>query len=417
MRKPSEPPCWLSPIRAKPSKTWVLLPAALLLTLAATAALAAPPKPLQVEAGRGQLKELHGRIETLRRDLAKSEETRAEAADQLKETESAISDINRGLRELGGVREKTQAELSGLEGQSQRLETRIAAQQAQLSRLLYGKYLNGETDALQLVLSGADPNQAARDLHYLSLLSIAQANLLRLLRGTLAEKQLLAEALRAKHGDLVAIEQKRQQQKAALLGRQQQRQEVLAKLSGKIKLQRREIDTLKHDEKRLGVLIEGLSRIVAKPAKAAPALRNEKLPEALGFSGNFAKLKGRLRLPSRGTLANRFGTPRAGGGATWKGVFIRAAEGVEVKAVAPGRVVFADWLRGFGNLIIVDHGDGYLSVYGNSQSLYRRLGDTVKGGETVAAVGNSGGNPESGLYFELRHQGLAIDPLKWVNLK
>lgn len=415
MRKPSEPPCWLSPIRAKSNSLIRLLLAAALLAAAAYT-LAAP-----LEAKRGQLQELHRRIETLRRDLVKSEETRAEAADQLKETESAISDIDRGLHELGGQREKVQAQLTDFGGQSQRLETQIGAQQAQLSRLLYGKYINGEADALQLILSGADPNQAARDLHYLSMLSLAQAKLLHLLRDTFAEKQRLAEAARAKHGELLAIEQHRQQQKAALLGRQQQRQEVLSKLSGKIKLQRREIDTLKRDEKRLGALIAGLSRIVAKPPqpsrRGTPALKSAKLPESLGFSGDFARLKGRLRLPARGTLANRFGAARPGGGTTWKGVFIRAQAGAEVQAVAPGRVVFADWLRGFGNMIIVDHGDGYLSVYGNSQSLYRQVGDTVRGGEAVAAVGNSGGNPESGLYFELRHQGLAIDPLKWVNLK
>ncbi|MEK7737457.1 MAG: peptidoglycan DD-metalloendopeptidase family protein, partial [Pseudomonadota bacterium] len=92
-------------------------------------------------------------------------------------------------------------------------------------------------------------------------------------------------------------------------------------------------------------------------------------------------------------------------------------EGSEVKAVAPGRVVFADWLRGFGNLVIIDHGDAFLSVYGNNQSLFRQLGESVKSGDVIAAVGNSGGNPESGLYFELRQQGQTVDPLKWVGLK
>ena len=391
----------------------------LLLAALLTASGFAPAAPL--EAKRGQLQELHGRIEALRRNLAKSEETRAEAADQLKETESAISDINRGLRELGGQRDEIQAQLSGLGQQAQQLAAEISAQQAQLGRLLYRQYVNGEADALQLALAGSDPNQAARDVHYLSLLSHAKADLLHRLADTLAEKQRLAETARAKHGELVAIEQRRQQQKAALQASQQQRQEVLSKLSGKIKLQRREMDTLKRNEKRLSVLIAGLSRIVAKPQPGRQggkaAARNEQLPESLGFSGNFARQKGRLHLPTRGELSNRFGTARAGGGATWKGLFIRAAEGAEVQAIAPGRVVFADWLRGFGNLIIVDHGDAYLSVYGNSQSLYRQVGDSVKGGEPVATVGNSGGNPESGLYFELRHQGLAIDPLKWVKLK
>jgi septal ring factor EnvC (AmiA/AmiB activator) len=128
-------------------------------------------------------------------------------------------------------------------------------------------------------------------------------------------------------------------------------------------------------------------------------------------------MKGKLHLPVRGELAGRFGARRAEGGAIWKGLFIRTAEGTEVHAVASGSVVFSDWLRGFGNLMIVDHGDGFLSVYGNNESLLLQAGETVKSGEVIATVGNSGGNPESGLYFELRHQGQAFDPLKWASLR
>jgi len=102
---------------------------------------------------------------------------------------------------------------------------------------------------------------------------------------------------------------------------------------------------------------------------------------------------------------------------TWKGLFIRAAGGDAVKAVAAGQVVFADWLRGFGNILIVDHGDDYLSLYGNNETLYKQVGDTLQGGDTIAAVGNSGGNPDSGLYFELRHKGKPFDPLGWATLK
>ena len=125
-------------------------------------------------------------------------------------------------------------------------------------------------------------------------------------------------------------------------------------------------------------------------------------------------MRGQLRLPVKGTIAGRFGSPRAEGGASWKGIFIRAAEGVEVKAVAAGAVVFSDWLRGFGNLLIIDHGDDFLSVYGNNESLLATVGARVRSGEAVATVGNSGGNPDSGLYFELRHRGQAFDPLKWA---
>lgn len=148
----------------------------------------------------------------------------------------------------------------------------------------------------------------------------------------------------------------------------------------------------------------------AKPAP--PAAADIALAPAAP-EGAFASLRGELRAPVAGKIAAKFGAKR-GDGPSWKGVFIRAGEGSDVHAVAAGRVVFAEWLRGFGNLIIVDHGGQYMSIYGNNQSLLKRAGDIVKAGDTIASAGNSGGNEESGLYFELRHQGRAFDPAGWV---
>ena len=151
--------------------------------------------------------------------------------------------------------------------------------------------------------------------------------------------------------------------------------------------------------------------------KASPTLaRNELTPDASVQDGAFAALRGKLRLPIRGDVTAKFGSKR-GEGPTWKGLFIRAEEGTEVKAIAAGRVVFAEWLRGFGNLIIVDHGSQYMTIYGNNQSVLKHAGDAVKPGEVIASTGNSGGNEQSGLYFEMRHQGRAFDPLGWVTIR
>jgi septal ring factor EnvC (AmiA/AmiB activator) len=130
--------------------------------------------------------------------------------------------------------------------------------------------------------------------------------------------------------------------------------------------------------------------------------------------GAFGALRGKLKLPVAGQIANYFGSARADGGTTWKGLFIRAADGAPVRAVAAGVVVFADWLRGFGNLMIVDHGEGYMSLYSNNESLYKQAGDAVKTGETIATVGNSGGQESPGVYFELRHQSRPINPMTWI---
>lgn len=137
-------------------------------------------------------------------------------------------------------------------------------------------------------------------------------------------------------------------------------------------------------------------------------------PSSVPAGASFAQLQGRLPAPVRGELIGRFGAPRSGGGTSWKGVFIRADVGTEVRAVAAGEVVFADWLRGFGNLVVVDHGGEFLTIYGNNDALLRTNGQRVSSGEVLARVGSSGGGGESGLYFEVRRQGQALDPLKWI---
>ncbi len=156
---------------------------------------------------------------------------------------------------------------------------------------------------------------------------------------------------------------------------------------------------------------------------SAPASlgRNELTPQAdakdSAYERPFESLRGQLRLPVRGNLIPRFGPKRGDGRPTWKSLFIRTEEGAEVKAVAAGQVIFADWLRGFGNLMIIDHDNQYMTIYGNNQALLKRPGDAVKTGDVIANAGNSGGNEQSGLYFEMRHQGRTFDLLEWVNTR
>lgn len=159
-----------------------------------------------------------------------------------------------------------------------------------------------------------------------------------------------------------------------------------------------------------------LAATEASSAKVGIAIKNELVPQESVNGASFASLRGQLRLPLRGSVAAKFGSQRSEGPSS-KGLFIRATEGEPVRAIAQGRVVFAEWLRGFGNLLIVDHGGQYMSIYGNNQTLLKRAGDAVKSGDTIANAGNSGGNEESGLYFEMRHRGRAFDPLGWVNIR
>lgn len=422
---------------------WRSIWIAVAFALTAAAPARAAKKPPEIKQKRSELNELKERIDSLRHEVAEAEESRADVADQLKEAEQAISDASRRLRELAARRSAAQNELANLETETTRLEQQVAEQRERLARILRSRYQGGETERMEQLLGGGDPNQSARDAHYLTRLSRAQAALTDELRRSLDEKRRLAENVRAKSAEMSAIEQDRRKEHADLLAQQNKRKQVLDRIAGDIKARRKEIDSLKRDERRLGDLIERLGRAAKQARKprstprvtrAAPAgplspaapeaetpprsiARIEQVPDESANGDSFGRLKGSLHFPIRGELINRFGAPRQEGHSTWKGVFIRAPAGGEVKAVAAGRVVYADWLRGFGNLVIVDHGDSYLSVYGNNEAVFKTEGQPVQAGETIAAVGNSGGNPDSGLYFELRHQGQPLDPMKWVTLR
>lgn len=366
------------------------------------------------------LRQLRDKIEALQKRLADAEESKNEAADALKESEGAISDASRTLRELGQQSREANQRLAELRAASQQSESTLGTQQALLARLLYQQYLGGQSEPLKLLLNREDPNQIARQLHYFSYISRARAGLIENLRSRLTEIKDLARQVEQQVAELAAIAAEQTVQKKRLEREKLARSQVLVRISRNIQKQKHEIGTLRRDENRLTRLIEQLARIVARaPARSssAPRLKNERLPDTSGDGSPFRQLKGRLALPVRGELSNRFGSPRSDSGLMWKGLFIASKAGEEVRAIAAGRVVFADWLRGFGNLLIIDHGDGYMSLYGNNETLYKQVGDALRGGETIAAVGNSGGNADSGLYFEIRHQGRPFDPLSWVTAR
>ena len=364
------------------------------------------------------LKDIRGRIEALKKQLTESESSKADAVDALKDSERAVSETSRKLYQISGQRREVNTALSRLQSRTRIVESNIADEQATLGRLLYQQYVGGQSDAIKLVLNGEDPNEIARQLHYLSYVSRARAELLASLRENLANLEKLSGETRHKSSELHALQSDETLQMRRLEKEKAERQRVYIKVSDDIDQNRKQLSTLKRDEERLSQLIERLAKEAArKNKKSGKRITNQALPNADTGSGSFRQLKGRLRLPVIGELMNRFGGQRQDSGLSWKGLFISAKPGREVKAVAGGRVVYADWLRGFGNLLILDHGDGYMSLYGNNESLIKQVGDETRAGDTIAATGNSGGNPDSGLYFELRFQGKPFDPIPWVTLK
>jgi septal ring factor EnvC (AmiA/AmiB activator) len=389
----------------------------------------------EVESKKSELEALKQRLQSLQREFRAAEEHRTEAADELRQSERSISEAIRELRELEQEQRRANAELTALQEASAATEKRIEQQQASLSEAIRASHQRGQSDALKLMLSGRDPNQTARDLRYLASLSRAQLELIESLKTDLAKLEQLKTEASNKSAVLAELREARLKEQKKLQSERTEREKLLTKLSAQIKKQRSEIATLKRDEQRMTQLVERLNRLVAEkaarekaarekaaksakaPAKSAtrsPLGVNTRTPEPFQTDKPFSRLKGSLSLPVKGELMNRYGAPREEGGVSWKGLFIRAAEGSVVKAIAAGQVVFSEWLRGFGNLIIVDHGEGYMSLYSNNESLYKQVGDPVQPGDAIASVGNSGGQSDSGLYFEMRHQSRPINPMHWV---
>jgi len=373
---------------------------------------------------------LRSRIESLRSELEGRESERREARDALRASEIAISDASRALQAAEAEARAARAAIAELAERRASQERSLETGQAALGRLLAARAIagisGGAPDFVRLALSGEDLADAARKLHYLTYLSRAAAQMVEGHRNALVVAARLKAESEEKARELTAIEARGRNDREQLLKERREYRRLLERISGEIRSARKRIQMLVADESRLARLVEEIGKVLSARPGAGYG-RVTLVPEAGTGAGSvtggvtaarlFSTLKGSLRLPVRGELAGRFGTPHPEGGMSTKGVFIRAPEGEQVRAVGAGRVVYSDWMRGFGNMLIVDHGEAFLSIYGNNESLLKQTGDMVTLGEPLATVGQSGGNEQTGLYFELRHLGRAFDPLRWVKLK
>jgi septal ring factor EnvC (AmiA/AmiB activator) len=404
----------------------------------------APPssqkRQQELQSEQQQLKQ---ELAKLKRQLMASEASRTEAADALSASEAAISKANRRLRELADARSRVERQIEDLRQGSRSVGASRSRQQAQLAEALRQHYQLTLNDPLQTFLAGGNPSDLGRDAEYYGYLSRAAVMRIGELRERQTELSRLEDESTKKREELAKIADDESKNRRDLVTEQARRKQAMTRLSRQIAAQRHSIGKLERDEKRLGDLIGQLSKVLADQARrdaqreaaraaresgqrpaprsgtAPPGQTSPSGPDAEPPAGSqFAQLRGRLPMPVNGEVTGRFGAPRrvegAGTAPSWKGIFIRAPSGTGVHAVAAGQVVFADWLRGFGNLMVIDHGGGFLSVYGNNESLLRNVGDRVAVGDVVASVGNTGGIEQTGLYFELRFQGRPFDPLKWV---
>ncbi|MDC8832142.1 murein hydrolase activator EnvC family protein [Alteromonas gilva] len=347
---------------------------------------------LELQALQDELKARQAALQDSRTD--------AEALQKvLAESEKQIGAVARKLNAISTSLDDTRQQQQALNARRKELETAIEQQQSLLSGQLKSAFISGNFDYAKMVFYQEDAARFERILTYYKYLNEARQKEITKFKSSVDELEQVNAQLLVKAQELTQLLARQEQQQSELLARQQDRQQTLRKLESKIA----------SDESRIAQLREAEQALVEAIEKAQ---RESQLPQELtGLTAD----KGKLLKPADGSLRKLFGKRRQGQ-VRWKGIMIDGQEGSAVKAVAHGRVIYADWLRGFGLVTIIEHGDGFMSVYGHNQALLRSAGDSVTRGETVALLGQSGGQSSPNLYFEIRHKGKALNPLQWLEI-
>ena len=323
----------------------------------------------------------------------------AAAQRQVANADRRIAKSEQAMRDLDARIRQGDAALAQLRGDGRQLDQQRERQAARLAEHLRAAWRMSASDVLKQLLNDEDPAVVARMLRYQGYLADARVRAIRALQDTTAATVgNRAEQAQAQR-DLQAARQVAAKEHKAQLAQRAQQQRSVANLRAELANKDRERDRLTADQQRLRRLVAELGQRAAPPANPQPAL---------------ARATGGLVWPVQGRLQRRFGQARAGGRMRWQGIYIQATLGAQVQSVSGGEVVFADWLRGFGMLIIVDHGGGRMSLYGHADALFKRVGERVEAGEVIASAGRSGGQDEAGLYFEVRQDGEPVDPLRWL---
>ena len=349
-----------------------------------------------------RLEQLRQEISQLQQALDKNLETRDQQQAELRSWERRIGKLRRDMRATTQQSKQQTSKLKRL-GEEQRSTRSALSQQTDLLRdQLVAAYSMGQQGYLKLVLNQQQPSSIRRNLVYYRYITRARQAQLDATHSKLAKLGQLHSSINTNQRELQRLAKTQGQQQQSMQTAIDRRARVLKKLEQRISDQSGNIARLRENELRLQGLVQDLQdRTTRVPA---PAVAGLKFPQA----------RGKLPLPIRGTLLARYGTPKNQGDLRWKGVFFAAPEGRKVGAVHAGRVIYADWLRGFGLLLILEHGDGYMTLYGHNLSLYKEVGDWVEARQTIAISGSSGNPPQAGVYFEIRHDGKPYDPLVWL---
>ena len=356
------------------------------------------PNPAKAEA---DLKAVRTQIDKMRADLERDAGRRDKLTREIEDSEKTVSGARGELDKLKRERAVHTARRAELAEQRRKEEAALGERREALAGQIRAASMIGQQEPVKLLLSQRDPAETGRVLTYYQYFGRARASQIASINSHLAELASLDAALAEEEARLVALEEQQKSELSRLQSARDRRGRALVTLEAESKNRAKELERLKDQQ-------DGLEKLVRELRRALE--RIDKFPT--DSKDAFAKLKGKLSWPVAGKLVASFGQVRAGG-VKWDGVLLSGSQGTAVRAVYHGRVVYADWLSGLGLLTIIDHGDGYLSLYGHNERLFKEVGERVTAGDTIATVGDSGGRSSPALYFEIRKAGKPIDPRPW----
>ncbi|MDT8282292.1 MAG: peptidoglycan DD-metalloendopeptidase family protein [Gammaproteobacteria bacterium] len=350
-----------------------------------------------------KLEKLQKSIVKIQQHLKGSKKKRSAVVTELNKLDVEISKTAKELNDLENSIKNTKKQTNRLKQELNLLNQQLIDQRAILSEQIRSAYSMGHQQNLKMLLNQQDPSQTGRVQIYFNYLNSARQQQIHSFMTTYELKQRTESALQQNLAAQNALlktqkESKRQRQKQRF-----QREQLLAELSKKIKNQETTLDNLESSRGRIENLLKSLGELLAD------------IPTNPSESQPFPSLKGKLPWPTRGKFLGDFGQSKNNGDLKWNGVLVSAKPGTPIRVISHGRVAFADWLQGFGFITIVDHGDGYMSLYAHCESLFKQTGDWVQAGEVIATAGDSGGQPKSGVYFEIRYRGKPVNPSIWCS--
>ncbi len=352
-----------------------------------------------------KLQQLQQQIEAVRNEINTLQGQHNSLQDVLQKTEKQIGRVSAELRQLDARSAMVQQKIRELQDQRASEKARLGGMRTRFEEELQMAYMAGRQQRIKLLLSQEEPAAIGRMLVYHGYFARARGERIQLLKASLQHLQEIEMALDEQQTETARLRQQQADKSASLLEQQDSRRQVMAQLQAQMQSRTTQLGTLQQDQQRLQKLVQSLT------------LALQEIPRDDNQYTSLRQLKGKLRWPVAGRITRSFGAKEAQGSLQTRGVQIATQTGVDVQAIARGRVAFSDWLRGFGLLLILDHGEGYMSLYGQNRSLYKEVGEWVERGETIAAAGDSGGQAAAGLYLELRKNGKPFNPAPWFKGK